>query len=50
MEAVLKAQNHREGRRDGILIIDNKDGGLLRLVHDRSSFSRPRCNESFGES
>jgi hypothetical protein len=37
MEAASKAQNHCEGRCDGILIIDNKDGGLLRLVHDRSS-------------
>jgi hypothetical protein len=29
MEAALKAQNHRKGRRDDILIIDNKNAGLL---------------------
>ena len=35
MEAALQTQNHRKGRRDDILIIDNKDAGLcLRFGHD----------------
>jgi hypothetical protein len=46
----LKAQNHRQACRNNIFIIDDKDGGLPWLVYDRSSFPRPRHNESFGGS
>jgi len=37
VEAALKAQDHRQGRGDDVLIIDNKDAGLSAgLGHDVS--------------